>query len=151
MFIRQGASSVPATETAILKMIKETAGDSYEEVRSLNQELTFDLLNKEFEAINVKIEKEQMKTLHLLGEDELYSNLGLLLSDQCTHSIKIAIFEGTTKEIFKDRYEFTGSLFKQLRECYAYIDRYNSTCAEFDGLTRIDKRDYPPLQSEKLF
>lgn len=32
VFVRQGASSVPETETAILKMIKETAGDNYEDV-----------------------------------------------------------------------------------------------------------------------
>ncbi|TCO68733.1 RNA-binding domain-containing protein [Marinisporobacter balticus] len=143
VYIRQGASSVPATETAILKMIKETDGDNYEEIRSLNQELTFDYLQKEFDTANIKIEKSQMKTLHLIGEDGLYSNLGLLLSDQCSHTIKLAVFEGTTKEIFKDRYEFSGSLLKQLREGYSFIDRYNRTRAEFEELTRIDKRDYP--------
>ena len=144
VYIRQGASSVPATETAIWKMIKETAGDNYEEIRSLNQELTFDTLKKEFDSAAIKIEKSQMKTLHLIGEDELYSNLGLLLSDQCVHTIKLAVFEGTTKEIFKDRYEFSGSLFKQMRECYSFIDRYNRTRAEFHELIRIDIRDYPP-------
>lgn len=144
VYVRQGASSVPATETAILKMIKETDGENYEEIRSLNQELTFDVLQKEFKTANVKLEEAQMKTLHIIGEDELYSNLGLLLSEQCAHTIKLAVFEGTSKEIFKDRYEFTGSLFKQLREVYSSIDRYNRTRAEFDGLTRIDMREYPP-------
>jgi len=60
-----------------------------------------------------------------------------------TNAIRLAIFEGTSKEIFKDRYEFTGSLFKQLTEIYSYIDRYNRTRAEFDGLKRIDMREYP--------
>jgi len=143
VYIRQGSSSVPATETAILKMIKETSGDNYEEIRSLNQELTFEYFNKEFDNANIRIEKTQMRSLGLIGEDELYSNLGLLLSDQCIHTIKLAVFEGTTKEIFKDRYEFKGSLFKQLRECYSFIDRYNRTRSEFEGLTRIDIRDYP--------
>ena len=41
VFVRQGASTVPATGSAILKMIKETDGDDYEAARSLNQELTF--------------------------------------------------------------------------------------------------------------
>ena len=35
VYVRQGASSVPATESAILRMIKETDGESYEEMRSL--------------------------------------------------------------------------------------------------------------------
>ena len=36
VYVRQGASTVPATDTAILNMIKETGGDSYETVRSLD-------------------------------------------------------------------------------------------------------------------
>ena len=96
VYVRQGASSVPATETAILKMIKETDGENYEEIRSLNQELTFDALKKEFKDANVKLEKIQMKTLHIVGEDGLYSNLGLLVSEQCVHTVKLAVFEGIT-------------------------------------------------------
>ena len=42
VYVRQGASSVPASETAILNMIKETSGDCYEDARSLNQQLTFE-------------------------------------------------------------------------------------------------------------
>ena len=41
VYVRQGYSSVPATDTAIRKMIKETDGDHFEEMRSLDQELTF--------------------------------------------------------------------------------------------------------------
>lgn len=145
VFIRQGASSVPATETAILRMIKETSGDNYEKERSLNQNLTFDACKKEFEIANLKLEKEQMRTLDIIGADGLYSNLGLLLSDQCVHTIKAAIFQGNTKETFKDRYEFTGSLFKQLHECFAFIDRYNSTRSEINGLLRKDFRAYPEV------
>lgn len=145
VYVRQGSSSVPATEAAILKMIKETSGDNYEEIRSLNQELTFDYCKKEFSGANIKIEQSQMKTLGLIGGDNLFTNLGLLLSDQCVHTIKLAVFEGATKQIFKDRYEFKGSLLQQLRECYALIDRYNRTRAEFEGLNRIDMRDYPQV------
>lgn len=32
----------------------------------------------------------------------------------------------------------------QLEDAYAYIDQFNRTRAEFEGLNRIDKRDYPP-------
>lgn len=39
VYVRQGASTVPATEAAILNMIKETSGDSYEVARSLEQHL----------------------------------------------------------------------------------------------------------------
>lgn len=49
VYVRQGASSVPATDAAILKMIRDTDGDNFEELRSLNQNLDFDLFKKEFE------------------------------------------------------------------------------------------------------
>ena len=35
VYVRQGASTVPATDTAILNMIKDTSGDSYEAARSV--------------------------------------------------------------------------------------------------------------------
>jgi ATP-dependent DNA helicase RecG len=38
VYVRQGSSSVPAGTTAIRDMIKATDGDSYEALRSLNQE-----------------------------------------------------------------------------------------------------------------
>ena len=38
VFVRQGTSSVPASVTAIRKMMKETDGDNLEDMRSFNQE-----------------------------------------------------------------------------------------------------------------
>ena len=143
VYVRQGASTVPATETAILRMIKETDGEKYEDVRSLNQELTFTEAVREFELQNIAFGVSQQKTLGLMNANEIYTNLGLLLSDQSVHSTKLAVFEGTVKAVFKNRREFTGSLTKQLNDIYEFIDRYNSTRSEIDGLRRTDKRDYP--------
>jgi len=143
VYIRQGASSVPASQAMIISMIKETDGDSYEKLRSLNQDLTFEVMSKEFDKVDLKIEEPQMRTLGIIGDNGLYTNLGLLLSDQCHHSIKAAVFEGTSKNQFKDRYEFEGSVMKQMRDVYAFIDRYNSTKSKVVGLDRIDTRDYP--------
>lgn len=143
VFVRQGASTVPATESAIRRMIKETDGDSYEDMRSLNQDLTFEAAEKEFSERKVPFGVGQYKTLKLVNADGIYTNLGLLLSDQCMHTIKAAVFEGTDKAVFKDRREFSGSLLKQLNEVYEYISQYNRIRAEFSGLHRIDTKDYP--------
>lgn len=144
VYVRQGASTVPATETAILNMIKETSGDSYEVARSLNQQLSFEKTSDFFKKRKVEFEKSQMKTLHLIDKDDMYTNLALLLSEQCMHTIKLAVFEGSKKTVFKDRQELTGSLLNQLEEAFDYIERYNRTRAEFSGLDRVDMRDYPP-------
>lgn len=143
VFVRQGYSSVPATNTAIRRMIKETDGDRFEEMRSLEQNLTFEAAQKEFSERNVLFGEAQMKTLGIMTHDGVYTNLGLLLSDQCVHTIKVAAFEGTTQNQFKDRKEFCGSLFKQMDEVYDYIDFRNQTHSTFQKLHRIDQRDYP--------
>ena len=145
VYVRQGASSVPATDVAILKMIRDTDGDNFEELRSLNQNLDFDFLKKEFEDANIKLEHSQMRTFNIIDEDGLYTNLGLLLSEQCPHTIKAAVFEGSTKEIFKDRFEFSGSLLKQMKDVYSFLNRYNRTNSEITGLKRTDTREYPEI------
>lgn len=143
VFVRQGYSSVPATNTAIRRMIKETDGDHFEEMRSLEQDLTFEAAKQEFSERNIPFGKAQMKTLGIMTHDDVYTNLGLLLSDQCVHTIKVAVFQGTTQNEFKDRKEFSGSLFRQMSEVYDYIDFHNQTHSSFKKLRRIDQRDYP--------
>jgi ATP-dependent DNA helicase RecG len=126
-------------------MIKETDGDRFEEMRSLEQNLTFEKAGKEFADRNIKFGQAQMKTLGLMTQDGVYTNLGLLLSDQCVHTIKAAVFEGTNQNQFKDRKEFTGSLFKQMDDVYDFIDFRNQIHSTFEKLRRIDRRDYPEV------
>ena len=143
VFVRHGASSVPATDTAIRQMIRETDGDSFEKLRSVTQELTFNEAESEFVKRGLEFGISQMITLRLATPDKIYTNLGLLLSDQCVHTVKVAVFQGTTQQIFKDRREFGGSLFKQLNDVYDFLDIHNQIRATFDKLLRTDTRDYP--------
>lgn len=143
VYVRSGTASAPASEKAIRTMIKMTDGDSFENNRSLIQELTFTSLNKEMVLRQLEFSKVQMKNLGILTQDDIYTNLGLLVSDQCKHSIKFAVFQGTDKLVFKDRKELTGSLFDQLTDAFRTIDFYNSTKATFHDLLRTDERDYP--------
>lgn len=143
VYVRSGTTSAPTSEDAIRMMIKMTDGDSFENNRSLIQELTFTSLNKEMEIRQLEFSQVQMKNLGILTQDDIYTNMGLLVSDQCKHSIKFAIFQGTDKLVFKDRKELTGSLFDQLTDAFKTIDFYNSTKATFHDLLRTDERDYP--------
>lgn len=117
-------------------------GDSFEIIRSINQELTFEATKKEFDLRKVPFGPSQMKTLKLVSPDGLYTNLGLLLSEQCPYTTNCVIFQGTTPEIFKKRQEFSSSLITQLNEVYNFIDFYNQTRSTFEKLLRIDTRDY---------
>ena len=144
VYVRQGSSSVPASETAILNMIRETSGDRYEDARSINQQLTFDKTSEYFAQKNIAFGEAQMRSLYMIGKDGTYTNLAMLLSDQCVHTIRMAVFEGSRKTVFRDRRELTGSLLSQMEEAFSYIDQFNRTRAEIKGLYRVDTRDYPP-------
>jgi len=135
--------SITASEDAIRMMIKMTDGVSFENNRSLMQELTFTSLSKEMGLRQLEISQVQMRNLGILSGDDIYTNMGLLVSDQCKHSIKFAVFQGTDKLVFKDRKELTGSIFDQLTDVFKTIDFYNSTRATFHDLLRTDERDYP--------
>ena len=145
VYVRQGYSAVPATDAAIRQMIKETDGDRFEAMRSMNQELTFEVAEKEFQLRKVEFGIQQMRTLKLIDKDGLYSNLAMLLSDQCVHTIKVAVFQGKDQTVFKDRREFSGALMKQMNDVYDYIDFHNQTHATIEKLLRIDVRDYPEI------
>ncbi|MFV0520711.1 MAG: RNA-binding domain-containing protein [Lachnospirales bacterium] len=143
VFVRQGTSKAGASEDSIRNMIKLSDGNSFELNRSLEQGLTFECLEMEFKKRNLDFGQMQQKNLSIISSDDMYTNLGLLCSDECKHSIKYAIFQGTDKSVFKDRKEFNGSIFSQLNEVYKAIDFYNGTKATFNELLREDKRDYP--------
>lgn len=71
------------------------------------------------------------------------SNLEMLVSDQCKHTVKIAVFADEANTQFRDSKEFSGSVFKQLDHAYEYLSLCNKTEATFKGLERIEKKNYP--------
>lgn len=145
VFVRQGTSTVSASDSAIRKMIKESDKETFEENISTIQELTFKSARNEFLERKISFGKQQMATLGMLRKDGWFTNLALLISDQCIQTIKIAVFEGINQEQFQDRQEFSGSLLKQLNDAYDFIERHNQKKANFNGLRRIDTKNYPDV------
>lgn len=143
VFVRHGVSSVPATEEAIRTMLKETDGITFDKSRCINQELTFDYAKKYFEKENISFKENNMRTLGLIDNDGYYTNAAMLLSDQCEHSIRCAVYEDDTKLKFKARKEFTGSILKQIDDAYEYINLNNNQNSTFEGLLRVEHPDYP--------
>jgi len=143
VYVRQGASSVPASFEQVRQMIKLTDGDKFETARSLSQDLTFKDLSSEFDSKDIDFGENQKRTLGIIGMDGLCTNLGLLLSDQCAHTTKFAIFKGTTKFEFKTRKEVGGSLIRQINSAFDFLDLANNLPAKISGLRRIEQYDYP--------
>ena len=144
VFTRQDAASVPATELQIRDMLRASSDGTFEKMRSLRQDLTFHDAERFFNERTVAFGAAQRRTLGLIGDDGLFTNLALLLSDQCPYTVKMAVFEGTEKTVFRERREIGGSVLAQVKESFEYLDKWNRTRAEIRGLDRIDRRDYPP-------
>lgn len=142
VYVRQGASSVQASPDQIRKMIKESDGDNYEDSRCLEQNLTFDAAETAFRRYGVEFSIEKYRVLGIT-QNGIYTNLALLLSDQCLHTTKIAVFKDELCTEFRDSKEFGGSVFKQFEDSVNYLALCNKTASTIKGVVRTDKKDYP--------
>ena len=88
VYVRQDSSSVQASYENIREMIKTTDGISFEKERSLNQELTFKDAKVELENKNLEFAENNQISLDLKNKDNLYTNLGLLISNECPFTVK---------------------------------------------------------------
>lgn len=144
VYVRQGASSVQAPPEQIRMMIKLSDGDVFETARSLNQNLTFTSTQNTFAKLKVDFSEEKFSALGIKNiSDKMYTNLALTVSDQCEHTIKIAVFSDDSNTIFKAHKEFGGSVFKQIDEAFEYLMLCNQNRSVFAGVNRIDNWDYP--------
>ena len=145
VYIRQGASKAQASPEQIRRMIKESDGDIFEKMRSMEQNLTFRAAEDIFKKYNVEFSEEKYRILGITDyTDSLYTNLALILSDQCMHTTKVAVFGNDFNTEFRDSKEFSGSVFKQLEDTFGYLMLCNKTVATFKGLEREERSDYPP-------
>ncbi len=143
VFVRHGVSSVPATDEMIREMLRESDGATFDASRCINQDLTFSYAETCFAKAGLPFGESQKRTLGLVDSDGYYTNTALLLSDECEHSIKCAVYEGTGKTKFKTRKEFCGSVLRQIDEAYEFLSLCNNLNSTFEGLHRIDHPDYP--------
>lgn len=145
VYVRQGASSVQASQEQIRMMIKLSDGDIFEALRSIEQNLTFEQTRKVFTRQKVDFSADKFPALGIQNiSDKMYTNLALVVSDQCEHTIKIAVFADEAKTGFKAHREFGGSILKQVDEAFEYLMLCNQNRSVFAGVARVDHWDYPP-------
>ena len=144
VYVRIASQIVMAGRDHIRKMIEDNGSGQFIDKLSIEQKLTFEYAERVFAEKEVGFDNEQKQSLGLILSDGRYTNLALILSDQNPFSTKTAIFEGLTKEKFKDYKEFTGSVLRQFEEVHRYLHIYNRAHGRFDGDYKIDQFDYPP-------
>lgn len=143
VFVRLGATSQHATKETIREMIIEASGIAFEKNLSINQDLTFLYTERVFKEKGLKFTNIEKRNLEIINDKGLYTNLGLLLSDQCPYTIKMAVYPDNTKKEFLDRKETAvGSVLQQLEEATHYLKLNNKTKAKIVGLERIETSEY---------
>jgi ATP-dependent DNA helicase RecG len=144
VYVRQGTSAAQASPEQIRTMIKDSDGDMFENMRSIEQGLTFEEAKRAFVKYNIEFSENKYRALGItLPSENIFTNLALIVSDQCKHTIKIAVFADEANTQFRDSKEFGGSIFSQLDDAYDYLSLCNKTASSFKGLERIEKKDYP--------
>lgn len=144
VYIRVGSSSVPSSKEAIRNMIVQSSGMTFEKNISNNQNLTFVYADKFFNENEIEFGEKEKKSLNLINKQNLYTNLALLLSDQCPYTVKMAVYENNNKAVFKDSKETEKeSIFKQLDDVVTYLNINNKVASVIQGMNRNDFYDYP--------
>ena len=110
----------------------------------MEQDLTFTAAEKVFREHKIDFSSEKYPALGICSlSDNLYTNLAKIISDQCEHTIKIAVFADDNNTVFKAHKEFGGSVFTQLEEAFDYLMLCNQNPSTVVGINRIDRWDYP--------
>ena len=143
VYIRFGNTSRPSTSEIIRQMIIESTGITFEKNVSINQDLTFNYAERLFKEKGLSFGQIEMKNLGLVTDKGLYTNLGLLLSDECPYTIKMSIYPDNTKKEFLDTKETSiSSVLEQLEEAFRYIKLNNKVKAKIVGINRIEVPEY---------
>lgn len=144
VYVRVGATSQPSTRDSIRDMLIDSSGITFEKNLSINQNLTFIYTERIFNEKGISFKNKEKKMLGIINDNDKYTNLGLLLSDQCPYTIKMAVYTDNTKREFIDRKETgVGSVLQQLEEAESYLKLNNKISGKINGMKRIDNYDYP--------
>ena len=124
-------------------MIMDSRSYDYESDVSEDQSLTFRFLSKFCDEHDIPFDDKKIITLGLKKANGLYTNLGLLFSDESPVCVKIAEYDDQMN--FKLKKTFEGSLLKVLLETQDQVERMNDVSAVIDRNTwkRIEKPSYP--------
>ncbi|HBL85297.1 MAG: hypothetical protein A2Y17_03620 [Clostridiales bacterium GWF2_38_85] len=105
----------------------QVTSSEFEILRSKEQNLSFETFDDILKQKQIILDDAKKLTLGITRGKNIYTNLALLLSEQCEHTIKLNIFNGSSKIDFRERKEFRGSVINQFYDVCTYIKKSCST------------------------
>lgn len=143
VYIRSGSGKIKADSQAIKALISQANPVKPENQVSPVQTLQFVEAEAAFARLGLPFSDEQKISLGLKTIEGQYTDLGLILSDQCPDIIKAASFKG--EDMLQHRAEIGGSILKQLRDAEQFISIHNDVRTTIDPKTfmRSDQYKFP--------
>jgi len=163
-FVRTAGSSRNADFAQIRELEFEGANRHFDQTYSVGhtvseekiQKLCEDMKSYALKACKTEMEKAQIKVVtkgNLLswgllvkeGTHLLPTNAFLLLTNNIFPQAKIqcAVFKGTSRNMFIDKREYTGTLQEQIEEAYQFVLRNINLNATVTGMYRVEKYELP--------
>jgi len=142
VYVRRGPSSIQTTESQFNEMVRNVRSVNYESIVSFRQDLTFTYAESMFNDAGIPFDDIHKELLKIKNQDG-YTNLGFLLSDQCDFQMKAAVLTDRGRTGFKDRMEISGSVLKQYNDAMSFIRRNSRMSSFISGTERVDRMDYP--------
>ena len=100
VYIRFGNTSRPASIEDIKNMIIDSKNITFESNVSIEQNLKFEYFKELLQINEIQLTDNMEVTLGLKDKENLYTNLGLIISDNCPYTIKVALYRDTTLDSF---------------------------------------------------
>lgn len=170
-YIRVAGTSRPADEYMIQELRLEGSRCSFDEMPCIGLEITSEDISdlckrmKE-EALSNTLNEEDQKEIKDLTVEQLlswrvirekngkyYPNnaYAILKGDyRVPNMIQCGVFKGSTKAVFVDRREYTGSAWELVEAAYQYVLRNIRMRATFKGVHRLDVYEIPPFAIREL-
>lgn len=150
VYKRFGSAKRPATEEQIVHMIMETNHYDFESEISENQDLTFRQFERICEKKGIEITNELKVNFGIINNEDKYTNIGLLMSDQSEIVVKLAEYDN--KLNFKVKKVISGSLLKIIDEVEEQVERLNYVSAVIDGSSfqKIETKSYPSIALREM-
>ena len=159
-YIRSAATSRLADFDKIRELEMEGKNLSWDEQICVGYEVTTEAINKLCKDIQLYMSSSVSEEVKMPTEKQLVNwkvlkesngkflatNAFVLLTSDFFPFAKIqcALFKGTTRDIFIDKKEYTGSIYEQVENAYQFVLRHINQSAKIEGLVRKERYELPP-------
>jgi predicted HTH transcriptional regulator len=170
-YIRVSGTTRPADREQIKDLYYESEGRSYdcvarkdltvseEDITSLCKSMKEVALNNcknDIQCSGVKdVTKNVLLSWGILAEEDgkIYPTnayVFLLGKDPFLSRIQCGVFKGSTRSVFVDKREYSGTLWEQVEEAYQFVLRNIHLGAKIEGIYRKDIYEIPPESIREL-